>query len=98
MAPLITLIVFTLLARVAGWRGLGGERFASLPGALQVGVAAMFLLTGASHFVGMREDLIRMVPPGLGDPGLWVTFTGIAEIAGAIGILLPATRRPAAVG
>lgn len=98
MAPLITLVVVTLLARAAGWRGLGGGRFASLSGALGLGVAAMFVLTGAVHFVGLREDLMRMVPPAFGDPGLWVTITGIAELAGAIGILLPATRRPAAAG
>ena len=39
-----------------------------------------------------------MVPPALGNPDFWVTFTGVAEIAGAIGILIPATRRLAAVG
>jgi uncharacterized membrane protein len=58
----------------------------------------MFLLTAGAHFIGLRADLIRMVPSALGNPGFWVTFTGIAEIAGAIGILISATRRVAAVG
>src|SRR5262249_40392847 len=61
-------------------------------------VAALFVVTGCAHFVGLRADLMRMVPDAFGNPGFWVTFTGIAELAGAIGILLPATRRLAAGG
>ena len=98
MAPLITLVVVTVLARLAGALKLGRGYFATLPAALCAGVAAMFLLTGAAHFIGLRDDLIRMVPPALGNPGFWVTFTGVAEVAGAIGILIPATRGLAAVG
>jgi uncharacterized membrane protein len=98
MAPLITLVVVTLLARLAGALKLGRGYFATLPAALCAGVAAMFLLTAGAHFIGLRDDLIRMVPPALGNPGFWVTFTGVAEVAGAIGILIPATRRLAAVG
>ncbi len=96
--PLITLVVVTILARVAGALHLDRGYFATLPSALCAGVAAMFLLTGCAHFVGLRDDLIRMVPPALGNPAFWVTFTGVAEIAGAIGILIPKTRRLAAVG
>ncbi len=98
MAPLIALIVVTMLARLAGTLKLSRGYFATLPEALCAGVAAMFLLTGGAHFIGLRNDLMRMVPPALGNPGFWVTFTGVAEIAGAIGILIPGTRRVAAVG
>jgi uncharacterized membrane protein len=98
LAPLIALIVVTLLARLAGWRGLGRGAFATLSGSLRAGVAAMFVLTGVAHFVGLRADLMRMVPPIFGNPGLWVTLTGLAELAGAVGIMLPATRRLAAAG
>jgi uncharacterized membrane protein len=45
----------------------------------------------------MRADLVRMVPPAIPRPGLMVTFTGICEILGAIGLLVPRTRRVAAV-
>ena len=98
MAPLIALVVVTLLARLAGWRQLGRGYFATMSGSLRAGVAAMFLLTGVAHFVGLREDLMRMVPPAFGAPALWVTITGVAELAGALGILLPSTRRLAAAG
>jgi uncharacterized membrane protein len=33
-----------------------------------------------------RADLIRMVPESVGNPGVWVTLTGIAEIAIAVGL------------
>ena len=58
----------------------------------------MFLLTGVSHFVGMREDLIAMVPPALPEPALLVTLTGVLELAGAVGVLLPPTAEAAAAG
>jgi len=98
MAPFIALVVVTALTRLAGTLKLSRGYFATLPAALCAGVAAMFLLTGGAHFIGLRDDLMRMVPPVLGNPGFWVTFAGVAEIAGAIGILIPATRRVAAVG
>ena len=98
MAPLITLFVVTLLARLAGMFPIGRSRFPTFSGALCAGVAAMFLLTGGAHFIGLRADLMRMVPPAFGNPGFWVTLTGVAEIAGAIGILIPSLRRFAAVG
>jgi uncharacterized membrane protein len=98
VAPFIALVVVTLLARLAGSRGLGRGYLASLSGSLRAGVAAMFVLTGMAHFVGLRADLMKMVPPVFGNPGLWVTLTGLAELAGALGILLPATRRLASAG
>lgn len=98
MAPIITLILVTVLARLAGAFKLGRGYFATLSAALCAGVAAMFFLTGGAHFIGLRADLMRMVPPAFGSPGFWVTLTGVAEIAGAVGILIPATRRFAAIG
>lgn len=97
MAPLVALVVGTLLARLAGWAG-----FAALDGwppALRVGLALMFLLTGLAHFgLGRREGLVAMVPPRLPRPDLLVTATGVLELAGAAGLLLPATARLAAAG
>ena len=98
MAPIIALVLVTLLARLAGWRKLGRDYFSSWSGALRAGVAALFLVTGTAHFVGLRADLMAMVPPVFGNPGLWVTLTGVAELAGAVGILLPSTRRWSAAG
>ncbi|RZT82626.1 putative membrane protein [Micromonospora violae] len=97
MAPLIALIVGTALARLTGLAGIS-----ALDGwipALRVGLAMMFTLTAVAHFVGQRRtDLIAMVPPRLPRPDLLVTLTGVLELVGAIGLLVPATARIAAAG
>lgn len=95
MAPLIVLIGVTLLARLAGQFGFAPLR--DWAAATRVGLAVMFCFTAAAHFNDMRADLIRMVPPAIPNPELMVTFTGICEILGAIGLLVPRTRRVAAI-
>lgn len=96
MAPLITLLVGSLVARFAGWLGVGYAN--SWTAAIAVGLAAMFMLTGVAHFAPpMRVDLIAIVPPRLPAPGLLVTVTGVLELLGAVGLLLPVTRVAAAV-
>jgi uncharacterized membrane protein len=57
----------------------------------------MFCFTAAAHFNSMRPDMVAMVPPSVPNPKLMVTFTGICEILGAVGLLVPRTRRIAAV-
>ena len=66
--------------------------------ALRGGLATLFLFTGVSHFVGLREDLIAMVPPGLPNPALLVTVTGVLELVGAAGLLHRRTAAWAAAG
>ncbi|MDU4698362.1 MAG: DoxX family protein [Paenibacillus sp.] len=85
MEPLITLVVVTLVILALGAAGV--KRVRTWPVALRGGVAAMFVLTGTVHFVGMREELINMVPPFMPYPGFIVTLTGVLELAGAIGLL-----------
>jgi uncharacterized membrane protein len=94
MAPLIVLIMITLVARLCGRFGIASLR--DWAAAVRVGLAAMLLFTAAAHFNNMRPDLVRMVPPFVPNPELMVTFTGICEILGAIGLLVPRTRRIAA--
>src|SRR5918997_3845091 len=96
MVPLVVLVVVTLAALAAGAAGV--QRLRAWPVALRGGLAAMFVLTGMSHFVGMRADLIAMVPPALPAPDLLVTITGVLELAGAVGLLLPQTVRWASSG
>lgn len=95
MAPLIALIAGLLSARLAGLAGID-----SLDGwlpALRGGLFLMFVLTGTAHFIpNNRRDFIAMVPPRLPYAGYLVAATGVLELAGAIGLLVPATARPAA--
>jgi uncharacterized membrane protein len=44
----------------------------------------------------MKEDFVRMMPPSFPLPRALVYFTGICEIAGAVGLLIPEFRRTAA--
>lgn len=95
MAPLIVLIVVTLIARLIGQ--LGVRHLRDWAASTRVGLAVMLCFTAAAHFNSMRSDLVAMVPPYVPNPELMVTFTGICEILGAIGLLMPRTRRLAAV-
>jgi uncharacterized membrane protein len=96
MAPLITLLMGSLVARLAGWIGVGYVN--GWAAAIAVGLAAMFVVTGIAHFAPpLRGDLIAIVPPRLPAPGLLVTVTGVLELLGAAGLLLPVTRVAAAV-
>jgi uncharacterized membrane protein len=44
----------------------------------------------------MKKDFVRMIPPAVPWPRAIVYFTGMCEIAGAVGLLLPEFRRAAA--
>jgi uncharacterized membrane protein len=57
----------------------------------------MLLFSGSAHFNSMRHDLARMVPPAIPHAMGMIYFTGICEIAGGIGLLIPATRVAAAI-
>lgn len=95
MAPLIALIAATLLARLVG--AFGVAYVGTWPQALAVGLAAMFLLTASSHVVEPRRTgLVAIVPPGIPRPGLMVTATGVLEVLGAVGLLVPPVRAAAA--
>ena len=93
MAPLIVLIVVTLVARAVGAKGL--DYVESWPSALAVGLGAMFILTGLSHFSPQRRaGLIAIVPPRLPRPEMLVTFTGVMELLGAGLLLVPWSAGP----
>ena len=88
MIPFYVMIAGIAAARVVGaigWRALDDWQVAT-----RVGLAVMFVFTGIAHFTTTRVDLIRMVPPQLPSPALLVTVTGIAEFAGAVGLVVPA--------
>jgi uncharacterized membrane protein len=79
MQPLVVLAtVFAVLIVPLGWWT-----------ALRFALAAMFLLGASAHWGKRRADLIRMVPAMFSHPILLVTLTGIFELAGAVGLLIP---------
>jgi uncharacterized membrane protein len=60
-------------------------------------LAVFFIGSGVNHFV-IPGTYKQIVPPGLGDPATLVRVSGVAEIAGGVGVLLPRTRRLAGLG
>ena len=70
---------------------------------LRLALAATFAFMGVSHFLpGPARAMAAMIPPSLRGSGILrptnlVAFTGICEIAGAIGMLVPQTRFAAGV-
>ena len=95
MIPLIVLIVTFAVLRLTG--ALGWAVFDSWHASLRGALAAMFCLTASDHWGKRRPDLVRMVPPRFPRPELLVTLTGVLEILGAIGLLIPATAKLAAL-
>ena len=59
--------------------------------------AAGFVAGGVMHFV-RPGTYARLIPPGLPSPIALVVVSGLAEIAGGVGLLMPRTRRPAGWG
>ncbi|GAB5536198.1 MAG: DoxX family protein [Rubricoccaceae bacterium] len=62
-----------------------------------IGLAGMFVFAGVMHFV-KPQMFEAIVPPYLPSPRALVFISGVAEILGGIGLLIPATRVWAGVG
>jgi uncharacterized membrane protein len=95
MAPLIVLVGSFVVLVTAG--RLGVRPLRNWVTSLRWALALMFLLTASAHFGSRRPDLVAMVPSVFPNPELLVTLTGIAEILGAIGLVIPRVA-PAAAG
>lgn len=57
----------------------------------------LFVAAGVFHFLE-PDVLTRIVPPQFPAPRLLVYLSGLAEVAGGVGLLLPSCRRFAAWG
>jgi uncharacterized membrane protein len=63
----------------------------------RLAAGAIFLTSGTLHFA--KPEIFRaIVPPTLPNPAALVAISGFAEIAGAVGLWIPATRRWASLG
>lgn len=65
--------------------------------AARIVLALFFATAGVNHFVH-EAFYVRIVPPWLPNPALLVEISGVAEVLGAVGVVLPRTRRMAGVG
>lgn len=96
MVPFIVLITLFAFFSLIGKLWLP-TRFDWLTG-LRLALAGMFLLTASAHWGKRRHDLIAMVPPAFPRADLLVTGTGVLEIVGAVGLMLPTAAPYAALG
>jgi uncharacterized membrane protein len=93
--------IFVLFGSLLLYRSLGAAGVLMLgtwTDCARAALATMFLFTAVSHFAPMRKDLIAMVPPSFPRPDVLVFVTGLAELAGAAGLMYPPTRFWAACG
>jgi uncharacterized membrane protein len=73
---------------------------AMMPIAQRVGLSLVFLwfmIGGVAHFT-LTDMEMRIVPPYIPWPHAAVLLSGVFELLGAVGILIPVTRRAAGVG
>ena len=69
----------------------------SLVGVASIVFGGMYVNVGVQHFTNTAW-FEPIVPVALGDPTFWVLITGVMEIAIGVGLILPWTRRYAALG
>jgi uncharacterized membrane protein len=60
-------------------------------------LAGLFVVAGTLHFL-IPEMYARTVPSWVPDARAAVLWSGVAELAGGLGVLLPTTRRAAGWG
>jgi uncharacterized membrane protein len=74
------------------------EQERSAGGRSRLALAAFFIGGGINHFV-MPGPYEQIMPPKLkGQAKLLVQISGVAEVAGGVGVLLPRTRRLSGLG
>lgn len=93
MAVVIVLVGATLLLRGLG--ALGVDVFAEWVSAARGGLAAMLVFTGVCHFGRIGREMEGMIPQWVPWPRAMVWFTGMCELAGAAGLMIPSLRRAA---
>jgi uncharacterized membrane protein len=93
------LVLIVLLASWAAFRAIGGagvQAFSSWQDSARYALAVMFVVTATAHFNKMKHDLARMIPAHFPQPLVLVYITGVLELMGALGLLLPQFRTLAA--
>ena len=95
MLVLIVLLAAWLVFRVIGAGGV--PVLASWQHSALYALALMFVFTATAHFNEMKHDLTQMIPSCFPRPLLIVYVTGVLELLGAAGLVLPQFRRLAGI-
>jgi len=89
---IVLYVLFGAWLALRGAGALGVKSLASWQASASFALAAMFVFTGIAHFTKTRHDMARMVPRIFARPLWMVYFTGVCELLGAAGLILPRTR------
>ena len=90
MTPFFLLLVSSPLLRGVG--RLGVSYLDSWRAAVCAALTITFLFTGATHFSDLKQDYAAMIPNPF-PKSLWLIYlSGVLEILGAIGLLVPRVR------
>jgi uncharacterized membrane protein len=95
MIVLLILIGSLLFFRLLGVTGI--PVFATWHESTVYALAVLFFFTAIAHFGPMSAEVEKMLPRWVPKPKTTVFVTGVLEILGAIGLIIPETRRLAAI-
>ena len=95
MLVLILLLATWLVFRAVGAAGV--HVLASWQHSALYALAVMFVFTATAHFNKMKQDLAQMIPSYFPRPLPIVYITGVFELLGAAGLVLPQFRRLAGI-
>jgi len=76
---------------------MGVAALATWAGATRYALATMLVFTASAHFTKMKGDLLRMMPDWIPQPMAVIYFTGVCEVGGAIGLLVPIVHQAAGI-
>ena len=94
------LVLMVLLVSWAAFRAIGAvgvQGLSSWQDSARYALAVMFTFTATAHFNKMKHDLARMIPPYFPRPMLLIYITGVLELLGAAGLMLPQFRKLAGI-
>jgi uncharacterized membrane protein len=94
------LVLIVLLAAWLVFRAIGADGvhvLASWQHSALYALAVMFVFTATAHFNKMKHDLAKRIPSPFPRPLLIVYITGVLELLGAAGLVLPQFRKLAGI-
>jgi uncharacterized membrane protein len=91
MLVLIVLLGSWVVLR--GIRAAGVRALDSWQDSARYALVVMFIFTASAHFNRMKHDLARMIPAYFPRELLIVYITGLLELLGAAGLMIPQFRR-----
>jgi uncharacterized membrane protein len=95
IGPLAVLAAVPVGFFLAGYRGF--RTFSVAQSLLRISASLPLGISGLAHFFWAARFAL-LVPPPFADPRMWVHFTGVLELLGFAGMILPETARAASIG